>query len=595
MALATLAPLPAGAQTGLAPAASTPDVVVQGRRTQPSGWWEAETSHVVVLGNGNTTELKRITRNLERLHFVLSILSGRIGQEDNTTKLRVTLVGDAAEFNAMQLRDVRWQEGPFSDAWPQMRWYDPREDGPVMAATRLDGEAVIERGVDLQTALSGVTLGGTVSNSDPTASLGSPVGGGATAGTLFALTSALRGGNASMANRRTIPLPYENAVYAGFAQNFLLTYFPAAYPRWYLDGFGQLFATARFGDGAIEYGRWPEGLRDATEEFGAYPVKDVLSGRYLTDRHTPAQWTPFAAWTLTHYLFFAPERRAQLRAYLAALNGGASAAEAGKAFGDLGRLEADVRSYHDHKLPYEKMTLPAARDEEPTLRQLSLAQAAFVKGRIELGSRTDPARGTPKQIADANAAHDRWLTRLRGDAARFPGEVGAQLLLAEAECRSGQATNCAAAADRALALEPNNTAALSWKGSAMAALAVTGPAAGRETGLAAARAVLARANRTDTEAVLPLLAYYRSYTAAGEPAPAKAVDGLFKALEAVPAAPTTRLALGSALAANGAPVVAQQILRPVADGPYDTPERAAAQAALASVSASGAAGAGGAP
>jgi hypothetical protein len=131
-----------------------------------------------------------------------------------------------------------------------------------------------------------------------------------------------------------------------------------------------------------------------------------------------------------------------------------------------------------------------------------------------------------------------------------------------------------------LAVKPEDSAALTWKGLALVGQAMAGPAAERKTRLRAARALIVRANRADTEATLPLLGYYRSFAAAGEPATPAAVDGLAKASESVPAAPTTRLLLGQELARRGNVVDARRILRPVADGPYDSPEKPRAKALL---------------
>ncbi|NWO96642.1 hypothetical protein GY976_26280, partial [Escherichia coli] len=67
----------------------------------------------------------------------------------------------------------------------------------------------------------------------------------------------------------------------------------------------------------------------------------------------------------------------------------------------------------------------------------------------------------------------------------------------------------------------------------------------------AARSTIARANRADSEYPLPLLAYYRSFAEAGEPAPDIAIEGLMKAADTVPAASGSRLLLGEAFARRG--------------------------------------------
>lgn len=571
IALAATLPFPALAQT--APA-QDPGIVVSGQLEKMSDWHVAESDHVIVYSDGSKAELARITHNLERLHFLLSVLLNRVGGPDDALKLRITLVGNGAEFDAMNLRNIRSQQGPFARAFPIQRYYDPREDGAVMANSRTSQSVEIEPAAKLD--LRGI--GGSQLNPQ-TGQVESLM-----FGSDISNTAVTTSGN-------VIPLSAEGRVYAGYAQHFLLTYFPAAYPRWYLDGIGEMFSTIGVGaDGTIDYGRMPEGYRRVMESYPTVPVEQVVTGRYLTDAKT--RWNPFHAWILTHYLFFSETRRPQLSRYLASIGRGASPAQAASVFGDLGKLQSEVKAYDNTKLIYERLTYPPERAAEPNVRQLTEGQAAFLKGRIELGSRVEipagPARGMDAKTAEraanarasAIAARDRWLARLRERAQRNPDNLEAQLLLAEAECRSGNDAQCLTAAEAALGNAPADSRALAWKGTAQAQLAIAGPASQRSAGLRAARATIVRANRADAEASLPLLAYYRSFANAGEPAPKPAVEGLLKAVQNVPAAPGPRLLLGQEFARTGFPDAAKEALLPVANGPYESPERPKAEAVL---------------
>lgn len=564
------------------------DIVVRGARSDPSKWREAETEHVSVLSDGSEAEVAQIAHNLERLYFLLSVLLGRADKTDDTVKLRVTLIGDAAEFQAMDLRNLRWQQGPFNRAFDISRYYDPREDGAVLATTRIDQKAVLERGVSIGTALQGVQLPG-LNGIGSEAGAGFGGGAGSLPGALIGLQS--EPDLIPPVNEEAVRVSAESMIYAGFAQHYLQTYFPAAYPRWYLDGFGQIFSTfTAHGDDVVEYGRVPVGTSAVLRRFGSYKLTDILDGRYLRQSAARTSWTPVHAWMVSHFLFFSPTRGPQFRRYLQSIARGVPAAEAATIFGDPDALARELRAYYHAKKPYERMTYPADRAAPPTVRRLTKAQAAFVKGRLELGSRVE-AQAAPTETdekpdkagAAALAQRERWLAALREDAATFAADPQAQLLLAEAECRSGNAAPCLAAADRALALAPGTAPATTWRGIALAQQAVAAPAAERAARLHEARATIGRANRIDTEAVLPLLAYYRSFVAAGDPVPDIAVDGLTKALMRVPDAPATRLALGTALAARGIDDAARTTLRPVAAGAYDSPERPAAEAALAAL------------
>ncbi|MCX8476264.1 MAG: hypothetical protein MT490_10760 [Sphingomonas sp.] len=589
IALAVLAlPLPAAAQT----ASQDETVVVQGRLEKLSHWREAETDHVVVISDGSEAELRRIAHNLERLHFLLSVLLGRVDQPDEARKLRVTLVGDSSEFDAMDLRNLRLAPGPYRSGFDVQGYYDPREDGPVLAATRYDSRIQLERGTSLASVLPDLIRATSGGAPDPTANdaglsqhLAGPVG--------------TRAGFAQKAdpfavnvNQVSVPVAAEGRIYAAFARNWLLTHFPNAYPRWYVDGFGELFATIEVkADGQIAYGRAPEGYWQVLDRVRAWPVKDVLAGKYLDARRDDSRWTPFHAWALAHMLFFDEARRPQLRNYLAAIAAGTDPAKAAEAFGDLDQLQRDLAAWDNRKMPYERMTYPAARAAEPMVRQLTQGEAAFVKGRLELGSRI--ALPVPQPDADAEAIvhterarqraiaeRDAWLAELRRDAARYPANLQAQLLLAEAECRTGNAAGCRAAAERAMKIDANSSDARAWRGSALLAEALAAPAAERTARLKAARAEIARANRADPENPLPLIAYYRSFAEAGEAPPDVAIEGLMKVVDTVPTAPGPRLLLGEALVRRGNLAAARRALLPIAYGAYDSAERSRARALI---------------
>ena len=557
-------PLAALAQT----APQDPGIVVQGQRgDKPSAWRVAETDHVIVYSDGSEAELIRVSHNLERLHFLLSILLNRIGKPDDTIKLRVTLIGNGATFDRMDLRNVRSSQGPFAPAFQLQRYYDPREDGAVLATSRMDVTVNIQPAQRID-----------VSSLHLEAQVQDPQTG------TFQSMSFPNNQTLSVTNSpNSLLMSAEGQLYAGFAQHFVLTYFPAAYPRWYLDGLGELFSTIRITkDGSIEYGHMPDGYRKVMDSYRQVAVKDVITGRYLTEA-VKGKWTPFHAWILTHYLFFSDERRPQFSRYLAAIGHGATLEAAAKEFGNLDKLGAEVLAYDNKRLPYERMTYPAERAEEPVVTRLTESQAAFLMGRIELGARVEIPDGPPAARDRTIAARDKWLGNLRADARRYSTNLEAQLLLAEAECRSGNNDECLTAAEAALSIQPADARALAWKGVAQAQLAVAGPADARPAGLRAARGTIVRANQADTESTLPLLGYFRSFSSAGQAPPEVAIIGLLKAVDAVPAAPGPRLLLGEELARQGKADAARKILEPVAHGPYDSPERARAQAILDSL------------
>lgn len=601
-AVATMVAMaPAGVRAQSEPGANS-DIVVTSVRSKLSNWRQAETRHIVLLSDGDEKEVARLARNLEWLHHVLSGLMGKSeAADDDLVPIHVTLIGDVAEFNDMNLRNLRWQQGPFNDLFQIGRYYDPREDGAVMASTRVDQRVVIER-----TTLNAQSVSGLLSSMAVNADANIQGGLQSAIGTVA--LAGMRGpdGGDMTFGEKAIQMTAENLLYAGYAQHYLLTYHPAAYPRWYLDGLGQVFSTfAVTGDNQIEFGRAPKGVQAVIDEFGAYPIKNVLNEAYLAQKPGDTRWTPMHAWMLTHFLFFSDTRRPQLSQYLLARARGEDPEKAAAAFGDPAQLGRDLRAYFAARKPYYKVTYAKADIEQPIVRRLRESEAAFVKGRLELGARVmipsaPPADADPataklmtKARNEALTERERWLDRLRSAAAKWSGELGAQLLLAEAECRSGNAAGAIVAVRRAEALAPAEPRVLVWKGTAMILQADTLAGSERSNMVAAGRKLILAANRADNDAVEPLLAYYRSFAATGEAPGPHAIEALQRAWEEVPAAPETRLALAQAAAVKGASAIAQAIILPVAAGPYDSPERPAAQALLSSIRDGASAGSGG--
>ena len=554
------------------------DITVTATRGRKSNWRVAETDHVIVYGDGGKTDVARTAQNLEKLHFLLAVLLNKINQDDDKAKLKVYLIDDGAEFDAMELANVRVQEGPFADVFPPSYYYDPREDGAVLASSRYDQTIHLTKGVTLSSLQS-------YSFDQRT---------GVSESVLFGDANI---GNLPSANAITIAVGADARLYNAYAKHFLLTYFPNAYPRWYLDGFGVLFSTVTIPEkGVIEYGRSPSGFGDTIDRYSNLDLRHILDDTYLKVPESRSGWSPAAAWLLVHYLTFAPQRRGQLAAYLAALKQGKSHAEAATVFGDPGKLSRDLTAYRTTKIPYEQMHYPVAMVSTPIIHDLSVGQAAFIKGRLELGSRlflpprpspeTDAKRAKVMQARYDHALQNRtkWLANLRADAARYRGDTDAQVLLAEAECRTGNDANCVAAADFALRIAPMQPAALAWKGLAMAHLAAASAIDARVEAIDRARALIVRANRADNEAPQPLLAYYRSYADLGIAAPDSAIDGLIKVTQIVPAAPTPRALLGHEYVERGMAAEAHAMLDPLAAGPFDPPEKSSAEADLRSLS-----------
>ncbi|THD35637.1 MAG: hypothetical protein E7773_11045 [Sphingomonas sp.] len=531
---------------GLAvPAASQqargPDIVVSsqiGKKKQSITWKRAESEHVVVFSQGSDEELVRVSRNLERLYHLMSRIYRRGDQSDATAKVQVTLIDSGADFRAMGLDNLRSREGPYINAFTDAAYYDPREDGAVIAVSRAS------QIVDLNTNRA-YNL-----DCDDQMAEGVP--------------------DCIVTYRYPALQTWQQRLYAAYARHFLQTYAPAAYPRWYLDGVGVLFSTLTVrANGSLDYAQPPENYGPVFRAYGNLDVRNILTGRYLDAAPDKRGWTPYHAWLLTHYFVMSPlkpDRARQFQAYMTAISRGEPMAEAAKAFGDMGALQRDVFSYIGRNKLFARTERETAT-EEPLISVLSPAAAAMVPVRLELGARL--AADDPQAVL----RRDGWIAQLRDTVAKLPYDTEAELVLTEAECRAGHAVECQADAQRVLAASPDNVRALAWKGVALTDRALTGAPADRAARLILARAAIERAIALDDDAPLPLIAWFESYARAGEPVPDAAMAGMAKVIRAVPAAPAPRLYLAEELQRQGKSDVAQRLVDIVRYGAYDSPEK----------------------
>lgn len=542
------------------PPAAGPDIVVQASPEGPSAWRRAESAHLVVTSKGSEAELRRITLNLERLYALMSRLYRRPAASDDTAKLHVTLIDTADFFKAMDLRNVRSAEGPYASTFAGQRYYDPREDGPVLAVARTD------QIVKLSTALA----------EDRDLQDSNEAGGdGESAGGVSSLLTT--------ANRPPIARAWEAVLYSAFAEHYLLTYVPAAYPRWYVDGVGALFSTLHVRrDGKLDYAEAPENYRQVFRAYGDVQVGDVLTGHYLTAAPARTRWTPYHAWLMAHFFLFSqlkPERARQFQQYMTAIQRGTPMAEAATVFGNLKRLQSEILGYADRTTEFARADAPADLGGDVLVNTLSRSSAAMIEERIELGAHF--AQTAPADATMANTRDTAWLAQLRTKVSVLPYNADALLIEAEAECRSGHADDCRAAAERVLEKAPRDVRALAWQGTALTQLALA--AQDRATALVAARKPLERAIQIDPDAPLPAIAYYRSFADAGEAVPDAVLLGLAKVTRSVPAAPAPRLLLARELMRRGEADTARRVVAPVLYGAYDSPEKSAAEQMFAPV------------
>lgn len=258
-------------------------------------------------------------------------------------------------------------------------------------------------------------------------------------------------------------------------------------------------------------------------------------------------------WALIHYLWMSGERPGQYLEFISELNRTVDPVASGKkAFGDLEDLDDALNRYVQvHRFKISRFTAEQIdAPSEVTIRRLSAGQAAMLDYRLvsTLGVNEEQA--------------GRLATRARPVAARFPDDVAVQTWLAEIEYDAKNDDAASAAADRALAVDPNNLFALVYKGrvAMRRALAASNDAAlVRE-----ARSWFLKANRANPDHALPFMLYYDSFGAVGAEASKDAVAGLYRAAVLVPQDSSLRIRAAVALLREGNVDRARSIIAPAA-------------------------------
>ncbi|MBV8686329.1 MAG: hypothetical protein JOZ90_05060 [Alphaproteobacteria bacterium] len=378
-----------------------------------------------------------------------------------------------------------------------------------------------------------------------------------------------------------------------YAHHFMLQYFPAIYPSWYVEGFAELIGSSRFmDDGRIAYGMAAKHRGDAIG-WDWVSLEDLLT--------KPPEKVPLdlygQGWAMTHFFTFSKTRSPQMRQFLAGLGAGKSQAEAARAaFGDLAALNREAHLYlTSGSFEYRPVKVEIRRPVIQGVRPVPAGEAALIPETIALRDdelsiyRKESERSREEKLRNEN------LARIRAKVQRMPNDPYGLYLLGEAEWAAGNVAQSEAAADRLLALQPDHPRALVRKSLALAGAAAKLQGAAREAKAAEARRLAVRANKADPNDVLPLVAFYQSFHLVDAKPPASAVEGLTAAMMTLPADTRIRQLVVDEMAAEHRWGAAIAALMPIANDPHESPRRTAAREQLAKLRAEQAKAKGAAP
>ncbi|WP_129792409.1 hypothetical protein [Sphingosinicella sp. CPCC 101087] len=249
-------------------------------------------------------------------------------------------------------------------------------------------------------------------------------------------------------------MTHEEVLLHEYSHHFMMQYFPASYPAWYVEGFAEYLATIRFADAMLEIGRFnPARASWLADRSGWLPLDTLLFGD--PTRLNGAETAKFYAqsWLLVHYLMRDADRRGRLARYLAAMTAGAEPRTAfAEAFAtDVSTLQREISRYGGTGMTYSRLPRISAAEAA----EVEVVRLAGVPDELILARASLQLTWTPKVT-------DRFLGRALG-AADGDGAL-ARRVRARAEALYGDGAAADRQLDSLLAEAPGDVELLYLKG-----------------------------------------------------------------------------------------------------------------------------------
>ncbi len=343
-------------------------------------------------------------------------------------------------------------------------------------------------------------------------------------------------------------LPAYNVLLHEYTHHFMLQTFPAAYPGWYVEGYAELYSTLDLrDDGSFHIGNPPNWRASALFNLNLMQAEKLFDTERRVTGFDQYQYYS-VGWLVAHYLSFSKKREGQLAAYLMAIGKGESGLPAARRiFGDLSELDGELRRYKNGPFPGFDVRPQNYAPPAVAIRKLTAAEADVMKVRVLLH------RGVTRKQAEGLARNAIPL------AARYPNDLGAQLVLTEANLDADKLDLADSAADRALAIDPKSVEAMIFKGRIANERGRTQPMAS-----AAGRPFLVKAAGFDPTDPRPMIEYYRSYRGTGKPIPENAIITLEDAFSLAAHDDSYRMLLALHLLEEGKLDAVKNVLTPLA-------------------------------
>ena len=327
-----------------------------------------------------------------------------------------------------------------------------------------------------------------------------------------------------------------------YAHHLMFRYFTNAYPAWYREGFAEFLSTTEFDDESFTIGA-PADHRAYSIRSGDYmPIQELLSPPENKSKRNEYMFYP-QSWVLTHYLLSDSDRNKSMAQYFARLESGEDVLKAAEAsFGDLDKLDKEIKKYGRGKINYRKSPNPIAIDGVVTVKALDelesdLAEAHFYN-RVGHQER-------------------RTTKRMRALAAIHPNNAEVWTRLAEAEWALAHKndtldfTNAISAVDKALSISPAAEHPNILKARILIEPIDHKSLDNSTVDWKSVRAHSLKANKANADNPLALLTYMESFRHEGLPMPDSAIPALEQVFGTIPEVTSVRVTLARLYASKG--------------------------------------------
>lgn len=343
--------------------------------------------------------------------------------------------------------------------------------------------------------------------------------------------------------------------------HFTFQYFTAAYPSWYTEGFADYAGAIEISDdNVVNVGMFMQSRAATLRQLAWVPLHKLMNP-IPGQRDFPGIAIYSQGWITVHYLNSSPQGRAMLADYLKRINEGQSFGKALEAFGDIDKLDREVRAYSRRSTLDAVATKYVNLDPGPIdVKALSPLENELVDIQMTLsaGIAASKAQGFARRVR----------TIVKAD----PDNPYSRRMLIEAERVAGNNAEATAAIDSWLAAAPSDPWANFFKGDMEIAALAAAKSTDKAAWLAARTRIRAAMKAMPNEPRFAR-AFYESYSRSGMLPPAVAQNALVHALKLIPNERSLRLMVANDYEARGMIDDALSAIGPLAYGLEDESEK----------------------